>query len=96
MVTKGVVCLDVNNEREDIKNISKVLSVDDLWEYTGKSPDVGRRMVILVLKNFKSVLLVRCPWEHPAVSGKYTGGAQNQNKVSLSLCLYPFSHAHHT
>lgn len=74
MVIKGVVCLDVNNEREDIKNIFKVLSVDDLWEYIGKSFDVGRRMVILVLKNFKFVLLVRCLWEYLAVSGKYIGG----------------------
>lgn len=55
-------------------------------------------MVILVLKILS---LMRCPKGFPAVSGKYAGGAENQDKASLShlisACVFFFfSHAHHT
>lgn len=41
---------------------------------------------------------MRCSQGFPIVSGKYPGGAENQDKASLShlVSACPFSHAYHT
>lgn len=58
-----------------------------------EEPCSGKEGVDIPFQTFKAGLLVRCLRGHSVVGGIPAGGAQNQNKVFLSL---PFSYAYHT